>query len=304
VGAARHAGGGALKRLLGAAASIARRDPRRALLAVAGLAALAWAFVSWIAPAWRAGRDFDRLLASRALRVGTDPSFRPMSFFDADGWRGVDADMAARLATRLDLQLQPIPVGFDGRYDALDSGIVDVVISAVAVDPTQTERVTHSIGYLDAGPRLLLSPHTAGVDALTALARARVAVALGGASDRAARYLERRSVDMRRVAVTTDAAALALLRSGDVDAALIDGFNALQLGCPATGDALSADRALRCAPAAPNMFVVLTRKRDARLSERIDRELSALLQTGEIDVIARKWFSSWNTDLLGAPASR
>jgi ABC-type amino acid transport substrate-binding protein len=260
-----------------------QRHWRRSLLlaALLGLATLLLWQVAW--PAWSAQRRFDSL---RVLRVGTDPALQPFSFFAADGWRGFDADLAALLSAELNLELQPIPVGFDGRYDALDRQLVDVVISAVSIDLTQTERVAYSQGYIDIGPRLLVSVTQALAQPPEVFANRRVAVAAGGAADKTARYHARRSVDLRRVPVGDDAAAIAALRSGAADAAIVDGLTAIRAGCPLRGDGVAA---WRCIALAPQPYVAVVRKSDTRLLRAIDAALVRLQGSGAIDVLASKW---------------
>lgn len=256
-------------------------------LIAGGLCAIALIVWRWV---WPALADQQRFTQMRVLRVGTDPSLQPLTFFSAEGWAGFDADLAAALAAALDVEMQSIPVGFDGRYDALDRNLVDVVISAVVVDPAQTERAAFSQAYLDVGPRLLL-PKTSDArarSAVDALARKHVAVALGGASDRAARHHERRSVAMTRMTVADDAAAVDALRAGRADAAVIDGMAALKLGCPLLGDG-PGDRGLHCVALAPNPYVIAARRSDGRLLRALNDALARLRTGGEINRFATKW---------------
>jgi ABC-type amino acid transport substrate-binding protein len=259
--------------------------PRARCAVVAGVVVLALAWLGWRV-VWPAVEDQQRFSGMRVLRVGTDPSLQPFTFFSSDGWAGFDADLAGALARELGMEMQPVPVGFDGRYDALDRNLVDIVISAVSVDPAQTERAAYSRAYVDVGPRLLLPADSPADGVPAVLARKRVAVALGGASDRAARFHERRSVAMTRVPATDDAAALAELQTGAVDAAVVDGLFALKRGCPLVGDGVGA---FRCIALAPNGYVAVVRKSDARLLHAIDAALAQLRASGAIERFATQW---------------
>jgi polar amino acid transport system substrate-binding protein len=240
-----------------------------------------WAFVL---PALRREQSWRDFQARRMLRVGTDASLAPFSFYDAEGWRGVDADLAQLLSQRLALTLQAVPVGFDGRYDALKTNLIDVAISAVSIDESQTQDAAYSLPYVDVGPRLIL-PAAATSDALDGK---RVAVALGSESDRVARRLERRSAAMQRITTESDADALDDLRSGAFDAAVIEGVTAMRAGCPRLG-AGPADASLRCVPVAPNAYVIAVRAADSRLLDAINHELSQLATSGELDVLVKRW---------------
>lgn len=100
-------------------------------------------------PTWRA-------IQSRGTwRVGMDPSFPPFESLDGDGKPvGYDLDLAALIADEWEVQLEIVPIGFDGLLDALQAGQVDGVISALPFDPLMTKDVTYSEPYFEAGIRL------------------------------------------------------------------------------------------------------------------------------------------------------
>ncbi len=236
-------------------------------------------------PLWQAERAWQDVRARGVLRIGIDPSLAPFSFFDATGWQGFDADLARALSAELALEPQPTPVGFDGRYDALNTRLVDVVISAVSIDPAQTQTAAYSQAYVDVGPRLLRPASTpqAG-DALV------VAVALGGPGDLAARALERRTAGLSRRALADDAAALRSLAAGESGAAALDGLSALRAGCPLVGDGPTADGRWRCQALRPNLYVAAVRAADRPLLAALNTALTRLRERGELSSIAARWF--------------
>ena len=263
------------------------RRPRATIAIIAATVAGLFVAGSLIVPVLSARARLNQLRAQAVLRVGIDPSVEPFTFYggDAGSWSGLDADVALAIAQALSTTLQPVPVGFDGRYDALETGIVDVVISAVSIDPAQTQRVAHSRAYFDAGPRLI-----AGAGRAEALDGARVAVALGGEGDRAARFLERRTSALRRLTAPSDAEAWARFQRGESDAVVLDGVEAVRLGCPPLGDGdLRASSIYVCRAIAPNPYVVLTRASDASLAKFVDDTLAQLVQTGRLNALAAQW---------------
>lgn len=126
----------------------APRLGRRAALAL--LAALA---VVVAAPG--CGRSDDSLAAVKqrgVLRVGLDASFPPFEFLAADGTvQGLDVDLARLLAQQLAVGVDYRNIAFDGLYDALAAGQVDVVISALPYDPLRSRDVAFSAGYFEDG---------------------------------------------------------------------------------------------------------------------------------------------------------
>lgn len=100
-------------------------------------------------PTWRA------IHARGTWRVGMDPSFPPFESLDGDGKPiGFDLDLAAQMADEWGVQLEIVPIGFDGLLDALQAGQVDSVISALPFDPRTTRDVSYSEPYFEAGIRL------------------------------------------------------------------------------------------------------------------------------------------------------
>jgi ABC-type amino acid transport substrate-binding protein len=239
-----------------------------------------------VLPAVTAEQSWRAVRSRGTLRVGTDPSWQPFSFYGASGWEGFDADLAAALAARLGLRLEPIPVGFDGRYDALNTGLVDVAISAVVADPAQT--AGFSVAYADVGSRLIV-PVAAQFARAEDLAGKRLGVARGSAADRAARYWQRRLAAVDLNLFDDDAAVLQALRNGAIDAALIDGVEAMRLGCPTTGDAGGHAADWLCVAIAPNPYVVAMRASDTRMQTEVDAALRAFIADGTIERLRAKW---------------
>ena len=107
------------------------------------------------------GREDDgtleRVQATGELRVGLDASFPPFESLDAGGnVVGFDADLAHAIAAALGAEPVFVNVGFDGLYDALQAGRVDVVISGLPYDPRRTQDVNYSQPYFNAGQVLVV----------------------------------------------------------------------------------------------------------------------------------------------------
>lgn len=106
----------------------------------------------------RADESWARVQARGTLIVGMDPSFPPFEVDDGSGTiRGLDVELATRLASSLDLELALRPISYDGLYDALAAGEVDLLISALAIDSARTQDVWYSEpyfldGFVLAGP--------------------------------------------------------------------------------------------------------------------------------------------------------
>ena len=191
----------------------------RAILLVGLVAYAAWASIS---PAVQAELNWRELRARGTLRIGIDPGIQPFSFYDESGWSGFDADLARELATRLNLNLSSDSVGYDSMYDALQTQRIDLALSAVSPDPNRTADVAYSLAYFDAGIRAV---SLSAINTPADLGGKRVAVGLGTEADRLVRFWERRVPHLQRLPLPNDAAALAALRSGQADVALVSVFS-------------------------------------------------------------------------------
>lgn len=211
------------------------------------------------------------------LRVGIDPGWQPFSFDVGTGWQGFDADLAHEIGQRLQLTIQPDPVGYDAMYDALQTSRTDIGLSVIVSDASRTADIAYSDSYFDAGPRLVARQAFADMNALT---HQRVAVALGSDADALLRYWVRRVPDLVRVPVADDAAALAAFTQGNADAALIDVF------------ALPADvaqRAWTVSSPQPRPYVIAVRIDNVHLLREINRVLLEMKSDGTLPRIAQRW---------------
>lgn len=271
-----------------------------ALLARAALivgVGLVLAFV-WLRPVVVAEQRWQALRQRGALRIGIDPGVRPFSFYDRQGWAGLDATVAREIAARLNLRLEPIPVGYDGFYDALATQQADVIMSALVADPAKTAEFAYSRPYFDGGLWLVISGRAdtprlrsgASVD----LRGRCVAVARGSEADRLARWLERRTPGMTRRVVQDDRAALAEIRIGNCEGALVEWRAALEAGCtmnspsPSPADGMpNLARGYACLSLRPRAFVIAATRDNSRLLAEINAALDAMAADGTLDAITR-----------------
>ena len=255
--------------------------PARYIAALLLLALVAYAAWASISPQVQAELNWREIRARGTLRIGIDPGIQPFSFYDASGWNGFDADLARELVARLNLQFSSDPVGYDSMYDALQTGRIDIALSAVSPNPNRTADFAYSQAYFDAGIRAVsLSAINTPIDTPINLAHKRVAVGLGSEADRLVRFWERRVPHLQRLPLPNDAAALAALTSGQADVALVSAFAAGGIDGATTWQVSSL---------APRPYVVALRRADQRLLAEINRTLTQMQQDGTLDALRRKW---------------
>jgi len=241
----------------------------------------------------RPDEAWERVRETGVLRVGMDASFPPFESIAADGTLvGFDVDLARELGRRLGVEVQFVAnLPYDGLYDALTVGQVDVVISALVVNPARRGDFAYSRAYFDAG-QVLVTPDRPGagpgtcqapVAGMADMAGCTVAVELGTQGDLEARKWARRLADLTIVTCQTADEALTTVRAGEADAAVVDHVSALMaierggqltvVGQPVSGDP----------------YAVAVRRQSQHLLRAIDEALTEMEEDGTIDRLTARW---------------
>ncbi|MGJ3239012.1 MAG: ABC transporter substrate-binding protein [Anaerolineae bacterium] len=95
--------------------------------------------------------DHDLAFPQGRLRIGTDPTYPPFAYDDGQGFAGIDIELGYTLAERIGIEVQFVPISFDGLYDALHNGQVDILISALRPNPMRNNQVRYTQPYFDNG---------------------------------------------------------------------------------------------------------------------------------------------------------
>lgn len=163
------------------------------------------------------------VFASGQLVVGIDPSYPPFGTLDAAGqYAGVDVDLGHALAAELGLEAVFVPLSYDGIYDAVITGRVDIAFGATVVDPSRPASETrYTWGYFNDGLHLI-SPADASLTDGQGLTGRVVAVEYGSSADAEARRWTRRVRGLTIAHYPTAAEALNAMRTGEANAAITD----------------------------------------------------------------------------------
>ncbi|MGQ9584448.1 MAG: substrate-binding periplasmic protein [Anaerolineae bacterium] len=251
------------------------------------LAALLLAALLWYVFGPGEDKSLSRIFESGVMRVGMDPSFPPFENLDvvADEVRGYDVDLAQALADQLGgVRPQFVIIGFDGLYDALWARKVDLLISALPVDPMLTKDVAYSTPYFNAGLRLLTLKGGSQIENLDALTGQKLAVEWGSEGDLKGRELRQRVQGLELVSFLSSEEALDALLRGEVDAMLVEGVAALQFAGEHEEVALFGEL-LTDQP-----YAVAIHPKDKALHRAINQALGALRTDGTLARLEAKWF--------------
>ncbi len=237
--------------------------------------------------ACRSGADptWDRVRDTGVLRVGMDASFPPFEAVAADGSLvGFDVDLARELSHRLGLEPQFVAnLPYDGLYDALTARRVDVVISALVVNPRRMADFAYSGVYFDAGPVLVVHEEEDTIQSVPDLGDHSLAVVLGTPGDQTARDWARRSGDLTVVQYSTPTEALRGVETRETDAALVDHVSALQaIGRGSRVTVLGE-------PVVEVPYAVGMRDDSQQLLRAINGALAAMEDDGTLERLVIKW---------------
>lgn len=247
--------------------------------------------------AWSRARE------TGVLRVGMDASFVPFEYVIADGTLvGYDVDLARELGRRLgpalnvegDLEVQFVAnLPYDGLYDALQVGRVDVVISALVIDPARMADFAYSAAYFDAGQVLVvrrketaieaMAIETMAIETMDDLEGCTLAVEFGTQGDMEGRRWARKLTGLTVVPYQTAAEALDAVAAGEAQAALVDHVSALigtqaQEGLAVVGD-----------PVVGEPYAVAVHRDSQHLLKAIDQALIAMEADGTMERLMAEW---------------
>jgi polar amino acid transport system substrate-binding protein len=217
------------------------------------------------------------------LRVGVDPTYPPFATADQTSIYGLDIDLANALAADLGLQTEFVQLGYDGLYDALATGQVDVLISALVIAPERTRDFAYSEPYFNAGEILIIPDGQTDIAEMTDLGGRTLAVELGALGHVEAIAWAEEVPDMTVIPYPTAAEGMGAVASGEADAALVDAIS----GRLFLQTAPQLQRVHESVTAEP--FALVVRIADQRLLDELNGSLNQLQQSGEMDRIIGRW---------------
>jgi polar amino acid transport system substrate-binding protein len=132
-----------------------------ALLVVIGLIA-GYASTVISAEAARTAPVLDRIMSKKELVVGTAASMPPLNMTLKDGQiAGMEIDLARYIANSLEVKLTLKAMPFNELLPALESGRVDMVISAMTITAARNSKFAFAGPYFASGKSLLLKRQNA-----------------------------------------------------------------------------------------------------------------------------------------------
>jgi ABC-type amino acid transport substrate-binding protein len=252
------------------------------LLVLAGYLIFTTVFMGLFTACAAEPTTWSRIQDNGVIRVGLDPTFPPFEFTDGETLMGIDVDIAEAIAADLNLEVTYSHFGYDGLYDALATGQVDVLISALVPDLTRTQDFAYSDGYINSG-LVLVSALDSSFSDYTELAGKKVGVELGTVGHVEATNWQRQ-VPGLRVSVYQDLdVALSALSKGQVDSVIADNISARLF------EGRFAEPAFAITPVSDEPYAMVVRREDSRLLVELNGSLSRIDDNGLLDMILNRW---------------
>jgi ABC-type amino acid transport substrate-binding protein len=204
---------------------------------------------------------------------GTNAAFPPFEMRDGDDVIGVDAEIAAKVAEKLGVELVVEDMDFDGLINALNSKQIDFIGAGFTIKPDREEQVLFTDKYFKAVQMIIVQEGNTEIKGAADLNGKTIGVQSGTTGDFTA---EEYTEDIVRFKNALEAAID--LKNGRLDAVIVDNLPAQMIVEQNPGLVILEEKA-----ADDEEYAMAVRKADEDLQKVINEVLSELKASGQID---------------------
>ena len=236
-----------------------------------------------------------KIADSGSITIGYNADSAPFSFEDSSGSPvGYSVDLCRRIATATKdqlglakLDIKYVEVSLQERFDAVESGKIDIECSASTITLSRLAQVDFTLRTFVTGGALV-SKIEAPIRMTADVGGKSVAVSKGTTTETAFRkYLKESLVDAEVILVDTDTEGMRLLNDGKVDAFASDQVvligQIVQSGNP-------KDYALSQDLYSFEPYGLMVRRNDADFRLVANRSLAQIYRTGQYQQLYERWF--------------
>ncbi|MBS0532728.1 MAG: ABC transporter substrate-binding protein [Proteobacteria bacterium] len=235
--------------------------------------------------------DAPKLVEQGSLTFGVAATFAPFEFQKDNKLTGFDIDMIDALSAKLKLKPKAMNMEFKGLIPALQGSRIDIINSAMYINPTRAEQVDF-VPYLKIGNQVIVQTsnpkNITGRD--NSICGTSVAVTLGAIEETYAREDDKRCKGAGKAAVnvltfpTAQDAALSVLQ-GRADAFFDSTPGAVMLLEKVPGKYKTAGAEFE----SNTQIGMATRKGDAATKDLIEKGLKEIVADGTYKKLIEKW---------------
>jgi polar amino acid transport system substrate-binding protein len=242
-----------------------------------------------------AGPAIDRIVKRGELLIGTSGDYPPFSAKTKGGKLiGLDIDIGTAIANVMEVKPKFVQMPFTELLTALQSGKIDMIISAMTILPKRNLKVAFAGPYFISGQSILTTKETAmSVNNLNDINKPdfTLAVPAGTTSE----LVAKNNVPKARITVTKDMnEAVKLLLDGKIKAIMSD------TSTSAVETVRHKDKNIVSTPPLTfEPFGIAIAENDPLFFNFVSNFISGMKGSGELENVTNKWFkdSSWIKDL-------
>lgn len=224
----------------------------------------------------------------KVLKMATNAEFPPYEFYDGDKVVGIDAEIAAKIAEKLGMELEIVDTAFDSIIPAIVAGKYDIGLAGMTVTDERLEEVNFSDSYATGVQVVIVKADSeiTTVDDLFGDKNYTIGVQTGTTGDLYSTW------DIEDEGLGTvsrynkGADAVEALKIGKVDCVIIDNEPAKAFVADSE-DLIILDTAY-----AEEQYAIAVNKKDTKLLEDINKALSELTADGTLQQIVDKYISA------------
>ena len=219
--------------------------------------------------------------SSGVLRVGTEGTYSPFSFHDADGkLTGYDVEVIEAVADQLGLEVEYSETTWDAIFAGLEAERFDLIANQVTINDERAAKYDLSEPYtVSTGVAVVAADDTA----VTSLADVSGLTAAQSATSNWSEIATEAGAEVESVEGFTQ--AVALLTQGRIDVTFNDDLAVLDY-LKQSGDT-SIKIAFETGDTVEQAFAL---RKDSELTDQVDEALEALRADGTLAKISQKWF--------------
>jgi ABC-type amino acid transport substrate-binding protein len=222
---------------------------------------------------------------NKLVRILTDARNAPFEYGEAAGVQGLDVDLGNEIAKTIGMPVKWVKgQGYDHLFELLGNGEVEILISAIAIDPSRTDGFSFSKPYYDSGDAIAHQKTNLAIKDLASLSGKKVGVGTGRPADKfMSTQKTAANVTVSRFQTLDD--ALGALNRTEIDAVIGDQPMITYSSFKSFPNTLTL-------PVLVNnyQYAVVVRKTEPKLLEQANETIDRLKSSGELQAMIAKWF--------------
>ncbi|MCF7788281.1 MAG: transporter substrate-binding domain-containing protein [Prosthecobacter sp.] len=222
---------------------------------------------------------------SNKLIIGTDATYPPFEFVDEKGQiTGVDIEVGREIGKALGREVEFRNINFDGLITALRTGSIDLVISALSVNPERSQSIDFSDPYVKTGLSILAAKDSTVQSAADLKTPGRkIVVRLGTTGESWARANLK---DAKIIALDADVSCVMEVVNASVDAWIYDQVSVMNHHAKHP----EKTRAL-LAPLREEVWAVGLKKGNEELKNKVNEVLARMRKDGSFTKLAERYMA-------------